>query len=67
MTSPQLAPAIDATQALAELRALIASNAYAITFQSLAQYRAALLRTIDDFQHGLTSHASIDPTPTKRA
>jgi hypothetical protein len=64
VTAPLLAPAQDAAQALAELRALVASNAYAITFQSLAQYRTALLRTIDDFQHGLTAHASIAPAST---
>jgi hypothetical protein len=47
MSAHQLAPATEAAQALRELRELIASDGYAITFQSLAAYRAALLREVD--------------------
>lgn len=50
------APSMTPTQALREIHALVASDSYAITFQSQAQYRAALLQTIDQY------HREIQPT-----
>jgi hypothetical protein len=35
-----------------EIRELIASDSYAMTFQSLGQYRTALLRAIAEIQAG---------------
>jgi hypothetical protein len=52
------------TQALKEVRALVASEGYAITALTLANYRSDLLRTIDLYQqqiaHPMTDHALQD-------
>ncbi len=39
----------EAVQALAELRELLASDSLAITFLTMAAYRAAMLRTADEY------------------
>ncbi|WP_186140108.1 Lar family restriction alleviation protein [Burkholderia gladioli] len=44
------APAIPAADPAAKIRALVANDSFAITFQSLGQYRSALLKQIDELK-----------------
>lgn len=50
------APTMTPTQALREIHALVASDAYAITFQSLGQYRTALLQTLNQYHDEIHPH-----------
>jgi len=56
--SGQLAPPATAAQALAELRELLASDGYAVTFLSMGEYRAALLRTASEYARRFPAHDS---------
>lgn len=63
MNTPPDAPA-SAAHALHELCELLASDGFAITFQSLAGYRAAVLRAGEDYrrQFPVTPCANSRPT-----
>jgi hypothetical protein len=56
-------PAMTPTQALREIHALVASDAYAMTFQSQAQYRSALLQTINQYQLDIQPHHDSSDCP----
>lgn len=50
---------------LQAVRQLIANDSYAITFQSVGQYRAALLRHVDSLVDGTQQYASGGTVPTE--
>lgn len=52
---------MNTNQALTEVRGLIANDAYAVSFQSLAQYRAALVAIIDRLTEGTQEAVSSPP------